>query len=89
MATRKKHNLILEQKQAVEKLEEVNNLLQQSIDEEKNLIETVEKEITDIAEKNGFFAGVVLTHNDIVSILQIALKTGENVQVPFKLTFKE
>jgi hypothetical protein len=70
-------------------LEEVEILLELAETEEKNQIESTEKAINQIAEKNNLFCGVVLTKQLVIDILTMMLDKGENVSIPFRLYFNE
>ncbi|HSO89262.1 MAG TPA: hypothetical protein VLQ91_22100 [Draconibacterium sp.] len=86
----KKINNIREQKLEVQKkIAELEQLEQEAQKEEINIIETAEKNINDIASLNGLFCGVILNHADLIAVLDIALKTGESVKIPFRLYFNE
>jgi len=77
-----------ELKKAQERLEEVERLKLEAETEEKALFTKIELEINTITELNDMFCGVVLNREDIVAIVDIALKTGEPVKVPFRLYYK-
>ncbi len=86
----KKINSIREQKlDAQKKIQELELLEQEAQKEEINIIETAEKNINDVARLNGLFCGVILNQADLVSIFDLALKTGESVKIPFRLYFNE
>jgi len=86
----KKINTIRERKLEAEKqLAEIAALELEAQKEEVNIIETAEKNINDIAKMNNLFCGVILNHPDLVAVLDLALKTGESVKIPFRLYFNE
>ena len=86
----KKINTIRERKlEAQQKLAEIAALELEAQKEETNIIETAEKNINDIAKSNDLFCGVILNHADLVAVLDLALKTGESVKIPFRLYFNE
>lgn len=85
---RKSKEINEELKKVQEKLEEVEKLKQEAEAEEKALFEIAETEIKTIADKNDMFCGVILNRDDIVAVVDIALKTGESVKIPFKLYYK-
>jgi citrate lyase beta subunit len=86
----KKINTIRTQKLEAEKhLAEIAALELEAQKEEVNIIETAEKNINDIAKLNGLFCGVILNHADLVAVLDLALRTGESVKIPFRLYFNE
>jgi uncharacterized DUF497 family protein len=78
-----------ELKKAQEKAKQIEQLLELAETEEKNQLEKAEKAIGEIAEKNNLFCGVILTKKDVVSIISLALDSGENIRIPFKLYFNE
>jgi len=86
----KKINSIREQKlDAQKKIQELELLEQEAQKEEINIIETAEKNINDVARLNSLFCGVILNQADLVAVLDLALKTGESVKIPFRLYFNE
>ena len=78
-----------EVKKAQEKLAEVERLKQEADLEEKGLLEKAEADIKGIADENNLFCGIILSHDDLIAVLQLALKTGEAVRIPFRLYFNE
>ncbi|HSW67351.1 MAG TPA: hypothetical protein VLH16_02100 [Bacteroidales bacterium] len=78
-----------EVEQARERLAEMERLKLEADTEEKALLDAIEAEIKDIADRNDMFCGAILGKEDIVSIVQLALNTGGQVQIPFKLYYKE
>lgn len=71
------------------KLQEIQKLQEEAQAEETQLLEETTKEITEMAEGKGLFCGVILTKADLVAVIDIALKSGEDVTIPFRLYFKE
>lgn len=71
------------------RLQEMNELLVLAEQEEKQLLDDTEKSINEIAVKNNLFCGVILTHEDLISVLRLALQTNESIKIPFKLYFNE
>jgi hypothetical protein len=86
---RKIKSLKQEAAKALEKFKESERLLAEAEEEEHKTVERVEQTINALISDHGLFCGVILTHSDLVSILDIALKTGENVKIPFKLYFND
>jgi hypothetical protein len=35
------------------------------------------------------FCGIILNHADLIAVVDLALKTGESVKIPFRLYFNE
>jgi len=89
MAQRKSKKVREAAEETARRLKEMNDLLLLAEKEEEDLLLNVEDTIKGIAEKNGLFCGVILTHDDLISVLQLALKTGEKVKIPFRLYFNE
>ena len=86
----KKINNIREQKlEAQKKITELEILEQEAQKEEINIITTVEDNINTVSKDNGLFCGVILNHADLIAVLDLALKTGESVKIPFRLYFNE
>jgi len=86
----KKINNIREQRIAAEKqANELAALEAEAQKEEINILETAEKNINDIAKLNGMFCGIILNHADLIAVVDLALKTGESVKIPFRLYFNE
>jgi len=78
-----------EVKKAQEKLAEVEQLRIEAEKEEQNLVASVQAQIGEIEKTSNVFIGVVLTHQDLLAVLDIALKTGESVKVPFRIYINE
>ncbi len=57
-------------------------------EEEKLYKDTVEG-IDVLAEKGDFFVGVILTHNDILAVIDLAMKSKEAIKIPYRLYNKE
>jgi hypothetical protein len=78
-----------EKKQLLEKVAELERLQAEAEAEEKQKIEDATASIEMIASGIEMFCGVILSQQDIVAVVDLALKTGEPVKIPFKLYFKE
>lgn len=78
-----------ELKQAEEKLEEYNKLIQAAEEEEKKQQEDTLSEINTLAESNGYFCGIVLTKEDIFAILNMYIEKQENIIIPARIYLKE
>lgn len=70
-----------ELKEANEKLEQYNKLIEEAEQEEKLKYDNTLQEIKEVANKNGYFCGVVLTREDILNILNIYMDTKDNVRI--------
>jgi predicted nuclease with TOPRIM domain len=57
-------------------------------DKEKELTDATRKLIDDECEKNEMFCGVILAKDDILTILDLHMTTGEPVSVPYAIYFK-
>jgi hypothetical protein len=57
-------------------------------EEEKLYKDTVEG-IDKLADKGDFFVGVILTHNDILAVIDLAMKSKEAIKIPYRLYNKE
>lgn len=83
-------------KQASEKLEEVKKELER-LQAEKELADKQEQELIDNTklvinkecDNAGFFCGTILTPQDVLQIVQLAIETKENIKIPYNLYFKE
>ncbi len=45
--------------------------------------------IDELADKGDFFVGVILTHNDILAVIDLAIKSKEAIKIPYRLYNKE
>jgi len=87
--TKKIQDIKAKRTEAEKQVQELHALEMEAQKEELNIIETAEKNINDVAKLNGLFCGVILNHADLVAVLDLALKTGESVKIPFRLYFNE
>ena len=71
------------------RLQEMKELLEQAEQEENQLLEDAENSINKVTEKNNMFCGVILSYEDLLAVLRLALETKENIKIPFKLYFNE
>jgi aspartokinase len=71
------------------KLQELQKLKEEAEKEEKEKIESVTKQVEQIGIDNGMFIGVILTKQDLLAVLDMALSTGENVTIPARAYFKD
>lgn len=86
---KKLKNLQNEAKIAQEKAEEATKLVELAQQELLDKIDNTKKEIEKLAESEDLFCGIILGHDDLIAVLQLALKTGENVKIPFSLYPKD
>ena len=76
-------------KEAEAKAETARLEYENAMAEEKQMLEDTEKAIADIAAGKELFCGVILTPDDITAIVSLAIKTKENIKIPFRLYFNE
>lgn len=74
---------------AAEKFREIERLLKEAEEEEKNKLDDLEKQIQDMTAVHGVFCGVRLTQQDIINIVKLAMETQETISIPFKLYYNE
>lgn len=65
--------------------EEAIALLKQAEEEEAQLIKDTETKIKEIADANNVYCGVILTKEDILGIVSLAIDTNENIKIPFRI----
>jgi hypothetical protein len=83
--TRKIIALNEEVKKAQEKLAEIERLKIEAEKEETILLESVTYQINELQTTNNVFVGMTITRQDLLAIVDIALQSGENVKVPFRV----
>jgi precorrin-6B methylase 1 len=87
MATRKS----IEKKALAERtrkqLERIEAEAQQELESEKRLLEETEQKINSLCEGDSLFCGIILSPEDILHVVGMAMKTKENIKIPFKLYF--
>ena len=67
------------------KLAEIERLELEAQQEEQDKLDMVNGAINSLCETNSMFCGVILTHEDLISVIQLALKSGEQVKIPFRI----
>lgn len=75
--------------QALARVEEVKQIQQQAIDEEKNILESTENQIKELCEQHDLFCGIILTTPDLLTIIQMAIESKEQINIPFRLYPKD
>jgi hypothetical protein len=70
-------------------LEEAELRYKQELEAEKKVLEDMETVIKEMEESRGVFCGIILGAEDIAAVVQLALKSKENVRIPFKLYYNE
>jgi rubrerythrin len=78
-----------EAERATERLSKVEEDLKTAIEEEDAMVTDLENRINEMCSEKDIFCGVVLSHDDILNIVDMAIKMKENIKIPFKLYFKE
>ncbi len=58
-------------------------------EEEEKLYKDTVSGIDKLADKGDFFVGVILTHNDILAVIDLAMKSKEAIKIPYRLYNKE
>jgi hypothetical protein len=86
---RKLKTINQEKLEAQKRLGEIERLELEAQQEEINIVETVTNNINAVCKDNNLFCGVILTHEDLISVIQLALKSGEQIKIPFRLYFNE
>lgn len=74
---------------ALEKVREVEELVQRAEQEESQLAASVSETIDRLCMDKGMFCGVILTLQDVVNILQLMYEKRENVKIKYNLYFEE
>jgi len=52
-------------------------------------LEATKDRILSICEEEGFFCGMILTKEDILSIVSLAIDNKDNIKIPFVLYFNK
>ncbi len=89
MSNKKRKEILSEMEEAKKRLEEIERLAEEEKQESINLLEETSKQIENIAKEKDLFCGVILTKDDILQIVSLAIDTKENISIPFKLYFKD
>ena len=71
------------------KLVELETLAALAEKEEQEKIDNAKSEIDSIGKDLNAFIGVILTPSDLVAILDLALKSRENIKIPYTLYFND
>jgi DNA repair exonuclease SbcCD ATPase subunit len=69
---------------AAERLAEVQALQEAAEKEEQEQMEATERAINELCE-DMYFCGIILTHEDVLTIVNLAMENRENIRIPFKL----
>ena len=81
--------LAKEAEEQVKKLEEIQELLKLAQQEEADKIESVIKQIEALCKQNDVFCGVILTVDDLLAVVKMAIQSKENIEIPFRIYIKE
>ena len=71
------------------KLVEMETMAALAEKEEQDKLENAKSEIDSIGKNLNVFIGVTLTPSDLVAILDLALKSRENIKIPYTLYFND
>jgi crotonobetainyl-CoA:carnitine CoA-transferase CaiB-like acyl-CoA transferase len=74
---------------ALARLREIEEIQQLAEKEDAELLENTEQAIKDLCGEHGIFCGVILTPEDLTNVITLAIKTGQNVKIQFKLYFND
>ena len=86
---RKSKSVKEEYDKAYARLKEINDIQQLAEAEEVKTLEDTEAAIKELCNDKGIFCGVILTPEDISNVINLAIKTGENVKIQFKLFYND
>ena len=86
---RKSKKIASDFNELVEKVKQTEQLLKEFEKEELNLVENIRTQINQIAESGSLFCGIVLTQEDIVNIVKVALESKEQIKIPFQLYYND
>jgi hypothetical protein len=86
---RKVKVLVEETQKQSDKLRETQELLRLAQQEETEKIESITEQIKILCEDNNMFCGVILTIDDLLAVIKIAIQSKENTEIPFRIYPKE
>ena len=89
MARQEAERIKKEADRALEKVKEVEELVRRAEEEDKQLIGSVAGNIDQLCSEKGLFCGVILTLEDVVSIIRLMIEKQENVKIKYNLYFEE
>lgn len=73
-------------KQAVEEAQKAE---EEAIAEENQFIENIKSDIENVCKQHNVFCGVILSSQDILAIVDLAIKSKDNIKIPFQIYFLE
>ena len=76
-------------KKEEERLKEIEELREQALKEETELLKSTEERIKEICEEVDLFCGFILNVEILKDLIDLMVKSGENIKIPFGLYFKE
>ena len=79
----------LDSDNALLKLKEVEELAKEAEKEEAENKERIVQDINNICSTSNLFCGIILTPDDILKIVQLAIESKENIKIPFQLYFND
>lgn len=75
--------------EAQRRMEEIQQTMEKAREEEQKMMEQVTSQINALCEENSLYCGLILTPKDVLTIVEAALSAKDNIQIPFRLYFKE
>jgi len=73
----------------LKKLEEAKQLALEEDKAEKENIENIKIQIEELSKSNSLFCGVILTKDDILQLIKMAMEVQDNIKIPFALYIEE
>ena len=73
----------------LEKFNESKTLLELVEQEERSATDKMHDKIKKMCDKENMFVGAVLTKDEIVRLVKLALDTNENITIPFIVYLKD
>lgn len=89
MAKRKSKEKVETAEAMRKQLERIQAEAEQEQQAELRLLEETSVHINTIIEKEDLFCGVILTPQDVLQIVEMAMSVKENIKIPFKLYYNE
>ena len=69
--------------------EELTSQLKDAEDKEQELLNETTEKINVICKEAEYFCGVVLTKQDLLTVIDMAIETKDNIRIPFRLYIDE